>query len=550
MNRELTYVIGHKNPDTDSICSAIGLAELKRAQGMENIEPARAGDVNPQTAFILDYFNMKPPRYLSNVYPRAHDIMNRDVVTVPEDTPLVKVMEIIRDKNIRFVPVVDEQGRPTGILTLMDVAKRNIEQIEAESSRRVYTSISNITTTLNAQVITDFHSNRGKDFSVYVGAMEEDSFLNVLGTTNTKECIVIVGDREKIQKISVERGIGILIVTGGLKVSNDVIEAAKLNEVSVIISPFDTATTALLVRMSTPASLICKEEFESTSEDELVDDLKQRMTNGRDRGFVVLDKNGVMAGVITKSNLLKPSRTSLILVDHNELSQAVDGADMVKILKVVDHHRLGNFHTTQPITFICEPVGSTSTLISEMYKNKKVPIKKEIAGLLLGGVMSDTIILKSPTTTDRDRVIVPWLEEKSGLDHTSFGREIFSATSSIKKRGIEAVAKGDYKTFETKGKKFGVGQVETIGFDEFYEEKDKLLAELVKIKESKGLRLSALLATDIVLGTSLLLVAADKEVSFSLDYPKLEDNLYELKNVLSRKKQVAPHLLSLFNEIY
>ncbi len=550
MDKEKTYVIGHKNPDTDSICSAIGLAELKRAEGMENVEPARAGDVNPQTAFILDYFNMKPPRYLSNVYPRAQDIMNRDVITVTEDTPLVKVMEIIRDKNIRFVPVVDDQGRPTGILTLMDVAKRNIEQIGAESSRRVVTSLRNITATLNAQVISDFHVGKGKYFSVYVGAMEEDSFLNVLGTTNTRECIVIVGDREQIQKISVERGIGILIVSGGLNVSSAIIEAAKLNEVSVIISPFDTATTALLVRMSTPASLICKDEFESASEDDLVDDLKQRMTNGRDRGFVVLDDNGVMAGVITKSNLLKPSRTSLILVDHNELSQAVDGADMVKILKVVDHHRLGNFHTTQPITFICEPVGSTSTLIAEMYKQKNVEIKKEIAGLLLAGVMSDTIILKSPTTTDRDRAIVPWLEEKSGLDHTSFGREIFSATSSLKKRGVEAVVKGDYKTFEAKGEKFGVGQVETIGFDEFHEEKDKLLAELVKIKENKGLRLSALLVTDIVLGTSLLLVAAGKEVIFSLDYPKLEDNLYELKNVLSRKKQVAPHLLSLFNELY
>ena len=165
MEKELTYVIGHKNPDTDSICSAIGLAELKRTEGTENIEPARAGDINPQTAFILDYFNMKPPRYLSNVYPRAQDIMNKDVITVTEDTPLVKVMEIIRDKNIRFVPVVDNQGRPTGILTLMDVAKRNIEQIEAESSRRVVTSLSNITATLNAQVITDFHAEMKKGHS-------------------------------------------------------------------------------------------------------------------------------------------------------------------------------------------------------------------------------------------------------------------------------------------------------------------------------------------------------------------------------------------------
>lgn len=550
MDREKTFVIGHKNPDTDSICSAIGLAELKRIEGMDNVEAARAGDINPQTAFILKYFNIPPPRYLSDVYPRAHDIMNRNVITVTRDAPLIKVLEVIRDKNIRFVPVVDEAGRPCGILTLMDVAKRNIEQLEAENSRFVFTSLKNIVTTLNAELVTDFLGKREKDFSVYVGAMKEASFLNVLGAKEPTECIVIVGDREEIQAISVERGIGILIVTGGLSMSASLIEAAKLNEVSIVISPFDSATTALLVRMSTPASLICRGEFEKASKDDLVDDLKLRVSNGADRGFVVLDEEGFMAGVITKSNLLRPSRTSLILVDHNELSQAVDGAGMVKIINVVDHHRLGNFHTTQPITFICEPVGSTSTLVAEMIRHKDVNIEKSIAGLLLAGVMSDTVILKSPTTTDRDRAIVPWLEKKSGLDHMQFGREIFSATSSMKNRGIEAVVRGDYKIFEVKNQKFGIGQVETIGFDEFHEEKEKLLAELARTKEDKGLRLSALLVTDIVLGTSLLLVAADKEVILSLDYPKVDDNLYELKNVLSRKKQVAPHLLSLFSELY
>jgi manganese-dependent inorganic pyrophosphatase len=281
-----------------------------------------------------------------------------------------------------------------------------------------------------------------------------------------------------------------------------------------------------------------------------VDDVKLRMAESRERGLLVLDDEGTLLGVVTKSNLLKVSKTSLILVDHNELSQSVDGADGVTIREVVDHHRLGNFHTTQPIRFICEPVGSTSTLVAEMYRKEGVPIAPDIAGLLLAGVLSDTVMLKSPTSTERDVVIITWLEEKSGLDHLIFGQEVFSATSSLKKKGINAVVNGDFKTFEAKGEMFGVGQVETIGFDEFFEEKERLTAELIKVKESKGLKLSALLVTDIVVGTSLLLTTAEKEVTRSLGYPLLEENVYELKGVLSRKKQVAPHLLGLFNSIY
>lgn len=550
MKKDVTYVIGHKNPDTDSICSALALAEFKKLEGGKNIEAARAGDVNPQTSYLLERFNVSPPRFLSNVYPRAKDIMTVDVLSVEESTPIIKVMEIIRDRNVRFIPVLNSEKKAIGILAPVDIARNNIAQFETEKSRHVYTSLKNIVTTLGARTVSDKSGNDEKTYSVYVGAMEEESFLNVLGKTNPEECIVIVGDREGIQRISVERKIGILIVTGNLKVSDEIARAAEKNGVSIIISPFDSATTALLVRMSTPAYKVCNDDFETASGDDLAEELKQRLSTNGGRGIVVVDKEGAMAGVITKSNLLKPSGIKLILVDHNELSQAVDGADMVKISEVVDHHRLGNFHTTHPIRFICEPVGSTSTLVSEMYKKSGISISEQIASLLLGGVMSDTVILKSPTTTDRDRDIVPWLEEKSGLNHAEFGKEMFSATSSLKKIGPTKAVNSDYKTFEARGNSFGVGQVETIGFDEFFEEKEKLSKELILLKEAKGLKLSALLVTDIVLGTSLLLVEAEKEVIYNIGYPQLEEKVYELKNVLSRKKQVAPHLLSLFNEIY
>lgn len=548
MRKEVTYVIGHKNPDTDSICSAIAVAEMKAAEGEKNVVAARSGDINPQTSFILDYFNVPSPRYLADVYPKAKDIMSTDVVVVTEGTPLLKVMEIMREQKIRFIPVLDKAGKPSGVLTLMDVAKRYSVKIEAESSREVFTSLRNIAETLKAKVILDYLGEAENVFSVYVGAMAEDSFRYILGGDNPRQCAVIVGDRDDIQKIAVEKGVGVLIISGGFSVEPSLIEAAKKNNVSIIISPYDSATTAQLVRLSTPAYKICDNEFEKCGPDELADSLKHRAANTS--GIVVMDDSGLMKGVITKSNLLLSSGTSLILVDHNEMTQSVDGAENVSIVEVIDHHRMGNFHTPHPITFICEPVGSTSTLVAELYRRKGLFIRKEVAGLLLGGVLSDTVILKSPTTTERDKDIVKWLEEKSGLDHKAFGSEIFGATSSLKNRGPEAAVNGDYKIFDAKGKSFGVGQVETIGFEEFYSEVDKLKAELVKLKEKKGLYLSALLVTDIVLGTSLLLAIGEKELIYKLDYPKLDESVYELKNVISRKKQVLPHIISIFNQVY
>lgn len=550
MVNNLTYVIGHKNPDSDSICSAIAFAELKKAEGVTNILAARAGDINPQTSFILDYFNIESPVYLPNVYSRAKDIMSTDIITVDETTPLKRVMEIFRDMNVQYIPVISKYNIPAGFLSPMDLANMNFAQLEEKTARIVFTSLANIATTLNAHIHVDSQGDSEKNFSLYIGAMEEASFLKVLGDNEPGTCIVIVGDREGIQKISVERNISILIVTGGLEVSETIIKAAKENNVSLIVSPYDSATTALLVRLSTPAYKLCNKDFEKTLPDDLVEEIKNRITNIGSHGIAVLDNDGTLLGIITKSDVLKPPGTSLILVDHNEVSQAVDGADMVKIEEVVDHHRLGNFHTSYPISFMCEPVGSTSTLISERFKDKEIKISKEIAGLLLGGVLSDTVILKSPTTTLRDIKIVEWLEKRSGLDHNEFGKEIFTATSSLKKQGAYKVVNGDYKIFEVKGKHLGVGQVETIGFDEFYDEKDSLMKELARIKDIKGLSLSALLITDIVVGTSLLLTVGDDKVISSFDYPKIEVNVYELKNVLSRKKQVIPHLLNIFKTIY
>ncbi|OGP21827.1 MAG: hypothetical protein A2054_11025 [Deltaproteobacteria bacterium GWA2_55_10] len=545
MGKEQFFVIGHKNPDTDSIASAIALSELKRALGQGSFVPARAGDLNPQTEFILNHFNIQPPRYISDVHPRAKDIMSAGVVTVTEQTPFHKVLELMRKEEVRFMPVLDPDGRPKGVLTLMELAKR---YLEAEHSIEVTTSLRNIVETLGAKVKHDTLGSREITLTAYIGAMSEEAFLYILGQEDPARCAIIVGDRKDIQKRAVEKGVGLLIISGGFDIEKCVLDAAREKGVSIIVSPFDSATTSILVRVSTPASMVCERSFETVSPDDLVENIKFKAAVSA--GLIVLDGNGIMQGVITKTDILKPSGMNLILVDHNELSQAVDGAEKVNIVEVVDHHRIGNFTCPLPIPFICEPVGSTSTLVAELFRRTGAPLKKEIAGLMLSGVLSDTVILKSPTTTARDKDIVGWLEERSGLDHLILGKEIFGSTASLKSRGPEAVVGGDFKVFETKGRKFGIGQVETIGFDEFRDEALKLSAELVKARDKKELKLSALLVTDITQGTSLLLAVGDKEVLYKLDYPRLGEGVYELKNVISRKKQVVPHILGLFNEIY
>ncbi|GMR04168.1 MAG: putative manganese-dependent inorganic diphosphatase [Thermodesulfobacteriota bacterium] len=548
MGKEIVYVVGHKNPDTDSVCSSIALAELKKAGGMENVTAARAGDLNPQTSFILDSLKIQPPKFLPDVYPRARDIMSGNLITVSEETPLKDVMDIMREERIRFIPVLNHGSRPVGFLTLMDLAMRYIGEFEGGGFSEVYTSFENITGTLNGTTLLDFLGGSHKTFSVYVGAMEEESFAAILGSRRPDECVVIVGDRVDIQRKTVSLGAGVLIISGGFSVDPEILDAAREKGVSVAVSPYDSATTALLVRLSTPAGSICNRDLVKVSPDEVVDDLRYKLA--KTTGILVIDGEDALQGIITKSSFLKPSRVNLILVDHNELSQAVDGADRVNIIEVIDHHRIGGFNTSQPIPFICDPVGSTSCLIAELYRASGVPIKKDIAGLLLGGVLSDTVMLKSPTTTERDAAMVKWLEEKSGLDAMTFGAEIFGATSSIRKRGAAAVVRGDHKVFTVKGKSFGIGQVETIGFDEFYEEKDSLLAEVSKVRDDMRLEFSALLVTDIVMGTSLLLAVGAKEIIHNLGYPEVDENVFNLRGVISRKKQVVPHIIGIFNDIY
>lgn len=544
MAKETIYVVGHKNPDTDSICSAMAYARLRQQQGLDAVQAARAGNINRQTEFVLEELALPVPPLLVDVHPRVRHVVGEHVVTVSPATPLSRALELFHLHNVRLLPVIDAEQRPVGIIFLKKVAERFLIPRQEKEIRRVRASADSIRQCLKAAVLHQADGDAVEELQLYVGAMASATFEQKMAGLNARNLILITGDREKIQRQGVEMGVRVLVVTGNLPVSAEILALAKKKGVTILSTPFDTATAAWLTRLATPVHCLMKKDFGSVGLDERLDELRLKLLHSPDPGVAVLDGEGKVAAVATKSNLLATSPVKLILVDHNELTQAVAGADKVEILEIIDHHRLGNFHTSLPIRFINQPLGSTCTVVATLFRQGGITPDPATAGLMLAGLLSDTVILKSPTTTDVDREICRWLSDVSGLDPAEFGRRIFAAGSALVAHpSVRQLILTDFKEYKAGENSFGVGQVEVINFLEFQGMKTEIAAGLEKIKEERGLAMAGLLVTDIVQETSLLLAIGGKEFSYLIGYPKVEENLFELKNVLSRKKQLVPHLL-------
>ncbi|HAD03192.1 MAG TPA: putative manganese-dependent inorganic diphosphatase [Desulfuromonas sp.] len=547
MKKNRTYVIGHKNPDSDSICSAIAYARLCQRQGRNDVIAARAGNVNRQTEYVLRQLALPAPLLLADVYPRVRDVIGEAVVTVAADAPLAHALELFHAHGIRLLPVVDEDRYPLGLLVLKRVSERFLIPAEEREIRKVLTSPQALLTCLRATAEHLVTAEKIAELDLYVGAMAEATFAAKLAGADPRRVVLITGDRPEIQRQGVAMGVRVLIVTGQLPVAPEIVESARRNGVCVLVTAFDSATSAWLTRLSTPVHCLVGGETPTIGIDDRVDDLRVRLLHGREPGLVVLDGDGRVTGVATKTSLLSPSSVKLILVDHNEHSQAVAGADKVEIVEVIDHHRLGNFHTDQPIRFINQPLGSTCTLVATLYQQAGIDPEADMAGLLLAGLLSDTVILKSPTTTLVDRQMAVWLGDLAGLDSSVFGAQIFAAGSSL---GAYPTPRdlllADFKEFGAGDEGFGIGQVEVVSFAEFRQMSEQLRRELELLRKERRLGLTGLLVTDIVQGDSLLLAVGRRELSTLMGYPRVEEGLFELKGVLSRKKQLVPHLLKVF----
>ncbi|MBN13122.1 MAG: pyrophosphatase [Opitutaceae bacterium] len=550
--QDFTYIIGHKNPDADSICSAIAYANLKTLKGHKGFIPARCGNTNARIETILNKFSQPVPLFIGDVSPRVRDIMVHDVVKVHENATLFEALELIDTNDVRVLPAVDDEGKLKGFVSIFQMGDYFVPKFsEPRAMRQVHTSINDVANALRADVKVTQNPDSLEDMYVKIGAMDIRSFGKLTGSDAipASETIIIVGDRWDIQQRSIQIGVRLLVITGSLGVDPEVIELAREKGVSLIISPLDSATTAWTIRTATRISKIIETQSVVFSPDQLVKQLGWRVANSNAQAFMVTDDSDRLLGIFSKTDILKPKKTKLILVDHNEMSQAVPGAKEVNIVEVIDHHRLG-INTAQPIRFINDPVGSTCTIIAEQFRKSDIEPSPEIAGIMMSGIISDTLNLSGPTSTKQDSEAMQWLENLAGVTAIDLATEIFNSGSIILTMSPEEIIRADQKFYEENGLKFSVSQIEELGFQNFWSSEDLLMNALDRLVKSESLDFACVLITDINKHNSILMVTGHDEFVSNISYPNIHEGpIFDLKGVVSRKKQLIPFISSTLKTI-
>jgi manganese-dependent inorganic pyrophosphatase len=547
------YVIGHRNPDADSICSAIAYASFKEARGESGYVAARCGNSNARIDAILERFHTPLPHYLSDVFPRVRDMMVRQPLAVREDVTCAEALNLIDRHGITYLPVVSDKQRALGSLSLAQLGHFFIPRLdEPRAMRQVRTSLARIVRSLQASVLHTVDENRLEDLFVRVGAMDLGTFWKISEREQIPpgQSLIIVGDRSDIQHRSIVLGIRALIISGNLPVDPAIVALAKLHDVSVISSPHDTATTAWFVRTASTIEQLVDRKFSALNGEARIADIRRKFSQLSSHAMMVTGEDNLLQGILTKSDLLKPVPTRLVLVDHNELTQAVPGADEVIITEIIDHHRLAPMATSQPILFINEPVGSTCTIIADLFRRHGLVPNANLAGIMMSGLISDTLLLQSPTSTAKDADVLNWLQSYAGIKAQELGRLIFSSGSVILASPADRVVRSDFKVYEEEGVRFAVSQVEELGFDNFWPHAKALAQALAELRAAEKLTFAALLITDINTQNSLMLVRGDAEFIRRISYPHIEqDEIFELTGVVSRKKQLIPYLTDLLKEM-
>ncbi|MBM3844691.1 MAG: putative manganese-dependent inorganic diphosphatase [Verrucomicrobia bacterium] len=542
-------VIGHRNPDTDAICSAIGYADYKRRTGMPEAIAARCGDTNDRIDFVLHTFGIPAPKFVPDVAPKVKDVMATNVVSVPLEATAAEAMAIMEVNNIRVLPVMNSDGSCAGLMSVFKLNKFFFPvKNRLFDSRQVRASVRNVAETLSARVLVGKDLDDEEEMTLMVGAMDRESFLKRLNQTPRERLMVLVGDRLDIQDVAIREKVRAVVVTGDLPVSGSMEDYARKNEVTLLVSPHDSVTSAMLCRAAISVRHMMHEKLLFLFEDDPLEKTARRAMASNFLGFPVLNAQHMMTGFLSKTDFLKKIDRRLILVDHNELSQAVPGAEDMEIIEVIDHHRIGTLATQQPILFRNEPVGSTSTIVADCFFRDGIEMTPSIAGLLLAGLVSDTLNLTSPTTAEKDRTILPKLEKISGVNAKQFTERLFASGSVLVSKAADQAVTADCKEYREHGRIFSVAQIEEIGFDQFWKRKLEVIQSVSEYQLNKRYFFAALLVTDVDMQTSLLIVSGSKDLRGEIDYnqvdqyPELDSSIYELPGIVSRKKQLLPYL--------
>jgi manganese-dependent inorganic pyrophosphatase len=546
---EPIYIFGHKNPDADAICSALAYEAYKHAIGQTEYIAARCGNSNARIDAILERFKTPLPRFIGDVTPRVGNIMQSKVRTVTKQSTCAGALELIDQYDVRALPVVDDAEQIEGIVSIFQLGEFFIPKPnESRAMRRVKTCVQSIINSLYAKVLHAENIDEIEELFVRIGAMDIRSFggHHKENGLPSDRSIIVVGDRRDIQERCLELGVRLLVITGALKVDAEVVEQARERNVSLIVSPYDSATTSWIIRTATHIDGLFEPKVSCFSAEDHISSVKRRIANSNDPLYLVVNDEKQLIGVFSKSDILRPSRTRIALVDHNELGQAVNGASEVQITEILDHHRLGNIPTEQPILFINRPVGSTCSIVADLFRAHKLTPEANIAGIMMAGIISDTLLLNSPTTTPLEGELLDWLSPIAGIEPEALADIMFTAGSVIINSKPAEVISSDCKIYDEGELRFSVSQIEELGFDKFWENEDALGKALEAYRLKEELFFSFLLVTDINSHDSLLVVSANDELRASINYPQRgQSNIYELSGIVSRKKQLIPYISSL-----
>lgn len=538
------YVIGHRNPDTDSICSAIGYAHLKQALG-EPAVPARAGKLNAETRFVLERFGVDSPVLISDLYPRARDIMSPVLVTILPDQTLRELGRMMRENDGKSAAVIDEKGSLLGIVSLGDLARRYFEELEMPDLASAGVTFRGILAVLDGKIAVAGDMDRGVRGKIWIAAAKAETFRSLIGEGD----IALAGDREEAQLKLLDCGIDALVLTGNAPAGNELREKAASKGILVFQTRFDTYTAARLINQSIPVRVIMQKSVVSFRPADLVSDIRETTVRTRFRNYPVTE-NGRIIGMINRERLIVPEREKVILVDHNEKTQAVAGIEEAHIIEIIDHHRLGGLETGEPIFIRHDPVGSTSTIVANMHWHRNVEIPVNISGLLLAGILSDTLLFKSPTSTPQDREAARRLAEIAGIDLTEFGMAVLRAGSRFNGLEPEEIIRYDLKEFQIADYRVSISQINVMdAADILAKRSEGLGGALSMVRQKEGYDMSLLMVTDILQETTHLLHAGRPVSLLRRAFgEESTDTTFVLHGTMSRKKQVVPPLVDAARE--
>ena len=536
--KDIIYVTGHKNPDSDSICAAYAYTEFKNKIGETEAVACRLGNVNQETQFILDYFDAEAPKLLNTVKLKVEDLQFDNISPISPDISLKTAWTIMRDKNIKTLPVADENNHLLGVLSVANLTSCYMDIWDNRILAKSNTTLDNIIDTLSAKVCYVNEDVKQFPGKIAVTAMQADTMTEHI----EKDDIAIVGDREEAQVALINLNVSLMIVTGGYAPSEKIINLAKEHGVTVIVTQHDSFTASRLIIQSIPVGYVMvKENIVSFTTDDLVDDIKGIMSETRFRSYPVLDQNGRVVGTVSRYHLISNHKKKVIQVDHNERGQSVDGLEDAEVVEIIDHHRVADIQTNNPIYFRNEPVGSTSTIVAKCFFENGIRPSRKAAGLLCGAIISDTLLFRSPTCTPQDKYICKKLAEIAGVNIEEFAKEMFKAGTSLKGKTVEQIFNTDFKPFTIEGTKVGISQVNTMDIEGFMPLKEEMLNYMDQKAKEAGLEMVMLLLTDILNeGSEILVTGAKPEIVEKAFKVTLKDKGAFLPGVLSRKKQVVP----------